>query len=89
MPQTTLGGIKENSQLLNVSKQSLGAWRKIQGIQKFWAYKKKPIQWCSKPNEENKEKEKEFKPNTEGHDRPFLERQFKKTKGQETSISDP
>jgi len=68
------------------------AWgheEKSKGSKNFEHTKKKPIQWCSKPNEENKEKEKEFKPNTEGHDRPFLERQFKKTKGQETSISDP
>jgi hypothetical protein len=28
--------------------------------------KKKPMQWCSKSNEENKNKEKEPKPNTGG-----------------------
>jgi hypothetical protein len=39
--QTTLEGIKENSQSSKVPKQSLEAWRKIQRIQKFWAKKKK------------------------------------------------
>jgi len=38
--QTTLEGIKENSQSSKVPKQSLGVWRKIQRIQKFWAKKK-------------------------------------------------
>ena len=38
--QATLGGIKENSQSSKVPKQSLGAWKKIQRIQKFWAKKK-------------------------------------------------
>jgi hypothetical protein len=33
--------------------------------------KKKPMQWCSKSNEENKNKEKEPKPNTGGHRGPF------------------
>jgi hypothetical protein len=33
--QTTLEGIKENSQSSKVFKQSLGAWRKIQRIQNF------------------------------------------------------
>jgi hypothetical protein len=48
--------------------------------------KKKTIKWCSKPNEENKNKEKE--PNIGGHDKPFW-KDIPKTKGQETSTSDP
>jgi len=38
---------------------------------KILSIKKKLIWCCSKPNEVNKNKEKEPKPNTREHDRPF------------------
>jgi ribosome assembly protein YihI (activator of Der GTPase) len=47
---------------------------------KILSKKKNPIQWCSKSNEENKNKEKEPKPNTGGHDRSFW-KEIQMTKG--------
>ena len=55
---------------------------------KYLSFKKKNQYDDARPNEENKNKEKDLKPNTGGHDRPFWE-DFPKTKGQETSTSDP
>ena len=49
---------------------------------------KKTILWCSKPYEENKNKENKPKPNTKGHNRQFS-KDSQMTKGQETSTSDP
>jgi hypothetical protein len=59
--------------------------KKSKGSKNF--EQKNLIQRCSKSNEENK-KEKESKPNTRGHDRPFW-KDIPKTKGQQTSTSDP
>ena len=80
--QTTLGGMKENSQSLKVPKQSWGHEEKSKGSKNFEhaKKKKKPIQWCSKPNEENKNKKKEPKLNTGGHDKPFW-KDIQMTKG--------
>jgi hypothetical protein len=63
--QTTLGGMKENSQSLKVPKQSWGAWRKIQGIQKFWACKKKKKnQYNDAQNQMKKTKTKRKSPSS-------------------------
>jgi hypothetical protein len=86
--QTTLEGIKENSQSSKVPKQSLEAWRKIQRIQKFWAKKKNQYNDAQNQMKNNKNKGKEPKPNNRGHDRPFW-KDIPKTKGQQTSTSDP
>jgi hypothetical protein len=61
---------------------------------KILSKKKEPMQWCSRPNEENKNKEKEPKPNTGGHRGPFYNSNSKVQKCMskniwDTSTSDP
>jgi len=63
-------GHKRKFSITEGARTKLGGMKKIQMIQKFWA-KKKPMQWCSKSNEENKKKEKDPKPSTGGHRGPF------------------
>ena len=86
--QATLGGHKRKFSIIKVPKQNWVGMKKNPKDPKILSIKKKPIQWCSKPNGENKNKEKEPKPNTRGHNRPFW-KDIPKTKGQETSTNDP
>jgi len=62
--------------------------KKIQMIQKIWASHKNNWADYAQPNKNEENKEKEPKPDTRGHDRPFS-KDIPKTKGQETSTSDP
>jgi len=70
-----------------VPKQSWGHEEKSKGS-KTSEHKKKNQYDDARPNEENKNKVKEPKPNTGGHYRPSW-KDIPKTKGQETSTGDP
>ena len=68
--RTTLGGIKKN---LNHQKcpNKAGGMKKNPKDPKTIFEQKKKTKLDAQPNEENKNKKRELKPNTGGHDKPF------------------
>jgi hypothetical protein len=70
VPQTTLRGMKEVSQMIKGTQTKLGVMKKIQRI---WAFHKNNRHDDAQLNEEKKKNNKEKKPkfDTRGHDRLF------------------
>jgi hypothetical protein len=70
VPQTTLRGMKEVSQMIKGTQTKLGVMKKIQRI---WAFHKNNQHDDAQLSEEKKKNNKEKKPkfDTRGHDRLF------------------